>query len=70
MVRVQGSAPEGDNDLLVDVDVLPSPRIEDAPPEVWTEAQTFYGQRAFEMVGTFDGSDRSGYRFSAVPTNS
>lgn len=69
MVSVQGSTPEGSNNLLVFVDDLPSPRVEDAPAEVWTEARTFYGQDAFDVVGTFDGNSQSGYRFSAVSTD-
>lgn len=70
MVSVQGSAPEGNHDLLVFVDDLPSLRIEDASKEVWDEAQNFYGQQAFELIGAFGGSGPSGYRFSASPANS
>lgn len=66
MVSVQGYMPEGSNDFLVFVDDLPSPRVEDAPTEVWAEAQTFYEKHAFELVGTFDGSGQRGYRFSAA----
>lgn len=68
MVSVQGSSPDGSNDFLVYVDELPSLHIEDAPSHVWTEAQTFYGQRTFELLGAFDGSGQSGYRFSAPST--
>ncbi len=68
MVSVQGSTPEGNSDLLVFVDDLPSPRVEDAPADVWTEARTFYARDAFDIVGTFDSNSQSGYKFSAAST--
>lgn len=64
-LSVQGFTPEGDDDLLVFVDDLPGLGIEDAPDEVWTQARSFYGERAFEIVGAFDGTGGSGYRFTA-----
>ncbi|WP_125458673.1 hypothetical protein [Rhodococcus sp. 1168] len=70
MVSVQGSTPEGNDDHLVFIDDLPGLRIEDAPNVVWTEAKTFYGERAFGLMGAFDGTGGSGYRFSASPADS
>ncbi|MDI9896326.1 hypothetical protein QM797_16495 [Rhodococcus sp. IEGM 1381] len=69
MGNVQGSAPEGSDDFLVFVDELPSLRIEDASNEVLTEAQNYYGQRSFGIMGAFEGSGSSGYRFSASPAD-
>lgn len=63
---IEGSQPEGDNSLLVTVDELPSIRIEDAPSEVWNEARKFYGQQAFELIGTFEGGGQAGYQFEAI----
>lgn len=63
---VQGSQRDGENDLLVFVDELPSSRIEDASSEVWAEAREFYRKQAFEIYGTFEGAGQIGYRFAAV----
>lgn len=65
-MTIEGSQAEGDNSLLVTVDELPSIRIEDAPSEVWVEARKFYGQKAFELTGTFEGGGRAGYQFEEI----
>lgn len=62
---IVGSHPEGDKQLLVTVDELPSPRIEDATVEIHAEARKFFGQQPFELIGTFEGGGQTGYRFEA-----
>lgn len=63
---VEGSQPEGDNELLDFVDDLPSIRLEDAPSSAWSAALDFFGDRPFRISGTIEDGSQSAYIFTAT----